>query len=243
MSDVLDELSKSDDPLERDLAIALRAYQNIRAQKGLNRSVGYEPRDIRRLGAIKLIEGRVRSHASGFDTVPVAHSYEAIVLKYANRFDPEIVDLARSRTLSESDILASTADYAQLDAKVDVLLQRSHLSFPAGNTRPETCEVASTAFLRDPQVKAYILRQAKGKCQGCGAQAPFKTKQGRDFLEVHHLRPLAQGGTDRVQNCAALCPNCHRALHHADDAQDRLKKLYSGYSYLIPEGNVSTTDT
>lgn len=243
MSDVLNELSKSSDPLERDLASALRAYQNIRAQKNLVRSVGYEPKDIRIHGAVKLIEGRVRSRASGFDTVPVEKSYEAIVLKYADRFDPEVVALARERTSHEDSVLAPTPDQAELDAKVDILMQRSYLPFPAGSMTPKTYEGQTKQFFRDPQVKAYVLRQARGKCQACQIQAPFKTARGHDFLEVHHLLPLAQGGTDRVQNCVALCPNCHRALHHAGDAQERVQRLYARYSHLIPEAIARTSDT
>lgn len=32
-------------------------------------------------------------------------------------------------------------------------------------------------------------------------------------------------GTRTPSNCAALCPNCHRALHYATDREERLKVL------------------
>lgn len=41
MSKVLDELADSADGLERDLARALRAYQNIKAARGNPRLIGY----------------------------------------------------------------------------------------------------------------------------------------------------------------------------------------------------------
>ena len=35
-----------------------------------------------------------------------------------------------------------------------------------------------------------------------------------DDLEVHHTKPLAEGGEDTVNNAEALCPNCHKEAHY-----------------------------
>ncbi|WP_147195697.1 HNH endonuclease [Rummeliibacillus stabekisii] len=32
-------------------------------------------------------------------------------------------------------------------------------------------------------------------------------------LEVHHIKRLADGEEDTVENAIAVCPNCHRELH------------------------------
>ncbi|MBT7455033.1 MAG: HNH endonuclease [Gemmatimonadetes bacterium] len=56
----------------------------------------------------------------------------------------------------------------------------------------------------------------------CGA-TPFRTDDGRPYLEVHHILPLSEGGEDGMLNVAALCPNCHRAQHHAD-RRDQLRE-------------------
>jgi len=71
-----------------------------------------------------------------------------------------------------------------------------------------------------------VLLRASGQCEGCGASAPFVDDDDDPFLEVHHVRTLASGGPDRVENAAALCPNCHRALHHAKDRDARRERLY-----------------
>lgn len=34
------------------------------------------------------------------------------------------------------------------------------------------------------------------------------------FLEQHHIIPRAKGGSDGIENVIALCPNCHREVHH-----------------------------
>lgn len=61
---------------------------------------------------------------------------------------------------------------------------------------------------------------AKGICQLCGENAPFLNKEGEPFLEVHHIKELANGGSDSLDNVIALCPNCHRKIHILHDEED-----------------------
>jgi 5-methylcytosine-specific restriction protein A len=74
-------------------------------------------------------------------------------------------------------------------------------------------EVVSEVFEHDQIVSEYAKRRADGACQLCGGPAPFSDRHGDPFLEIHHLLPLAEGGTDTIENVAALCPNCHRKMH------------------------------
>ena len=178
----------------------------------------------------------MRKQSSGFDDVPAELSYEAIVLAYQDRFADDVVAIARERMGRETEVLGPTADPAELERRVRKLLDRSTVPFPKGVTQPQRITATSVVFLRDPRVKAYVLHRAKGRCEACSKSAPFKTALGIDFLEVHHMKPLAQGGSDRVQNAVALCPNCHRAVHNAIDAKQRVDQLYSRMGgSLIPE--------
>jgi|GEM_PF-6136575 len=73
---------------------------------------------------------------------------------------------------------------------------------------------------RSIYVAEFTRRRARGVCELCGMQAPFKKPDGTPFLEVHHIEWLAIGGEDRVTNTAALCPNCHRRVHILCDIKD-----------------------
>jgi len=86
-------------------------------------------------------------------------------------------------------------------------------------------------------VKEFALRHADGVCQGCNQEAPFVDESGEPFLEVHHLHRRSDGGADEPENVIALCPNCHRRVHHGQDgkefnrqliekAKDRNKKIF-----------------
>jgi 5-methylcytosine-specific restriction protein A len=79
--------------------------------------------------------------------------------------------------------------------------------------RPATSTVERVVYSRDPDIVVYALRRAQGKCELCAQPAPFLTREGLPFLEVHHIDYLAHGGSDTVKNVAALCPNCHRRMH------------------------------
>jgi 5-methylcytosine-specific restriction endonuclease McrA len=83
---------------------------------------------------------------------------------------------------------------------------------------PERISIITTVFRRNPRVVAEVLSRAGGKCEGCSKPAPFKRRAGGalgglPYLEVHHIKQLADGGEDTDQNAKALCPNCHRQRH------------------------------
>lgn len=80
--------------------------------------------------------------------------------------------------------------------------------------KPEAIQVTSIAFRRNADVIAEVLSRANGLCAQCGSAAPFlRASDGKPYLEVHHKKPLSQGGDDTVENATALCPNCHRQNH------------------------------
>lgn len=90
-------------------------------------------------------------------------------------------------------------------------------------------------FARRPDVKAWVLRQADGRCELCGEPAPFASEGGVPYLEHHHVVQLANGGSDTVENSVAVCPNCHRRLHLGSDRSAQGEELYKRVPRLVPE--------
>ena len=86
---------------------------------------------------------------------------------------------------------------------------------PQGNATPKKYTYAETRVERNLQVYAYSLARAEGRCELCKKPGPFiSNRTALRYLEVHHIKPLSQGGADTVENTIALCPNCHRECHH-----------------------------
>jgi 5-methylcytosine-specific restriction protein A len=106
---------------------------------------------------------------------------------------------------------------------------------PKGNSQPMQQSAPTTSYVRDHEVKAWVLNEAAGFCECCRKEAPFIKHDGERFLEVHHVRRLADGGSDCVENAAAVCPNCHRALHYSQDRQAMLDELYESVARLVRE--------
>jgi hypothetical protein len=85
------------------------------------------------------------------------------------------------------------------------------------------------------KIRQYVLERAAGRCEGCGAPAPFRGKDGRPFLETHHTTRLADDGPDDPRKVIGICPNCHKRAHLAEDAKsfnrlliNKLRILQSG---------------
>jgi 5-methylcytosine-specific restriction protein A len=127
-------------------------------------------------------------------------------------------------TLTPEDF-SPTADEATLELRAAKLERQPLKDEPKGIERPEQTQSSGKSYVRDPEVRAWVRQQAEGKCEGCGEPAPFE-KDGRPFLEVHHVKHLAQEGSDRTSNAVALCPNCHRRCHHSSDRDEFTASLF-----------------
>lgn len=87
--------------------------------------------------------------------------------------------------------------------------------------------VSRSGHRRSGLISGRIKREAAGVCDLCGHEAPFDDRNGKPYLESHHIKWLSRGGKDRLDNVVALCPNCHRKMHILDDGEEvrKLKEL------------------
>lgn len=95
----------------------------------------------------------------------------------------------------------------------EIALRKSRSSTSERDTRQRV-------YRRARAVQVYVRRRAEGVCEGCGREAPFETPQGRPYLEAHHVRRVSDGGPDHPRWVIALCPNCHRRVHHGQDGDE-----------------------
>ncbi|MBY4674921.1 HNH endonuclease [Burkholderia multivorans] len=114
-------------------------------------------------------------------------------------------------------------------------IRKTQKERPDGSTAPERTNSTTSGFVRDPKVKAWVLERANGTCEACDQPAPFLGADDFPFLEVHHLRKLADDGSDTVTNAVAVCPNCHRRLHFSKDARAYRETLYGKVAELVRE--------
>lgn len=81
-----------------------------------------------------------------------------------------------------------------------------------------------------------LLTDVGAYCQGCGNSYAFDPR----VLEVDHIRPKADGGSDAYDNLTLLCPPCNREKrdwYTLSHLQERNRK--NGYLKPENEGNIS----
>ncbi|WP_424005615.1 HNH endonuclease (plasmid) [Haloarcula salina] len=84
----------------------------------------------------------------------------------------------------------------------------------SASEKPNRRTATSTEYETSESVRRYALSWADGVCQGCGEEAPFLNQNGEPYLEIHHVNRLSDGGPDHPDFVIAICPNCHRKVHH-----------------------------
>ncbi|KAF2390693.1 HNH endonuclease [Pseudomonas frederiksbergensis] len=106
---------------------------------------------------------------------------------------------------------------------------------PEGILNPNKTSSAAIRYSRARWITDWVLKHSRGFCEGCNQAAPFLGANGSPYLEVHHVKHLAQKGSDRTSNAVALCPNCHRRCHHSNDREAFTLELYTRVKRLERE--------
>jgi 5-methylcytosine-specific restriction protein A len=136
-----------------------------------------------------------RTRSGGWSEVHDLGDVIQLPTETQERFESTLAaEVKKSRTLTDDELQARLAAAGRL---------------------PQRVQVISVGYRRNPDVIVAVLRRAEGVCEKCRKDAPFlRRSDGSPFLEVHHRLSLSQGGEDSVENALALCPNCHREIHH-----------------------------
>lgn len=86
---------------------------------------------------------------------------------------------------------------------------------------PERRSAVTSVFDRNPLVVLTTKMRGGYKCEVPNCKAPaFKDSSGKHYVEVHHLTPLAKGGTDSIDNTACVCASHHRELHVGEKSRE-----------------------
>ena len=141
--------------------------------------------------------------------------------------------------VGEDVLFAETGFYRdqyEIEEEINDVVKTKVLSKPKGQEVPTKKLLAgTTSFVPDLEVKAFVLQNANGVCEFCDKQAPFVTTKGRPYLDVHHVKWRSNGGSDKVENAIAVCPNCHMRFHHSEDKDEILEEVYSKIERLVRE--------
>lgn len=202
--------------------VVLAALRTGRVVKGMYNKVlnfrALDPEDPRSgLSATSLMDRDVWSRF--YDPVAGKLRWQEIEAEYERLWPSDDLPLPAQPSVDKAVAVRTELSLAELMARFSAKsLGRS--------SKPRTYQVTSCAFERDPDVIAIARIRAQGRCEARGCAHPlFLDADGQPFLEVHHIDPLSEGGEDRPENVAALCPSHHREVHYGAAATAIRKQL------------------
>lgn len=86
------------------------------------------------------------------------------------------------------------------------------------------------------QVKPMFRKSHEPICEKCGKYRPW----GK-WMEIHHIKPLADGGTNNEKNLVVLCDICHAEYHITDPDFEKWIKTPPGALIEIAMGKDADT--
>jgi len=95
-------------------------------------------------------------------------------------------------------------------------------------------EARKKLYVRSKAVRDYVLLRSRGECESCHEPAPFKRLDGSPYLEPHHTTRVSDGGLDHPRFVGAVCPTCHREIHHGIDGRRRNAELIEYLAEIEP---------
>jgi hypothetical protein len=109
---------------------------------------------------------------------------------------------------------------------LEALLRRYRNSIATRSALPPVTSSEARSYLRDALVVAIARVRANYRCEvpHCG-HSPFVAEDGYPYCEVHHIKPLSEGGEDTIENVACLCASHHREVHHGSERAPLLRAL------------------
>lgn len=93
---------------------------------------------------------------------------------------------------------------------------------PVPKGRLTWCSAACFAMFDWPSIRQKVWNRDGGKCQSCGTPLKSPHRYCAKW-ECDHILPVADGGTNALDNLRALCVACHKRVTAAF-AAERAKK-------------------
>jgi hypothetical protein len=153
-------------------------------------------------------------------------------LKYTNRFIPPILKkrLLKHPILKNLSILKppfqgtnfrASGEQWQALGLIDVadFVQPGEIDVPLQYFEGATRSITVNAYERNQQARQRCLEHHGHCCCVCGFNfEKVYGELGRNFIHVHHLKPLSEIGKqykiDPIKDLCPICPNCHAMIHN-----------------------------
>jgi len=88
--------------------------------------------------------------------------------------------------------------------------------------------------------RAQALQRDQRRCQYCRKTEAYDSSLD---LQVHHIKPVSEGGTHDLENLVTLCNKCHWRLHNNFESEEYLRpELLNEYEAMTVSPKVGRPD-
>lgn len=243
--------SKGEEWTDQELAACVAAYRRLWLARTTDTKVNKSAlrREVvnasLRARGESAYEFRMQNISAVIDELGLGFVEGYVPLRNFGSVKDRIIELINEHWDRAAKLEVPTSDPEKLATRVESAIQKirkGKLSPPSGSKTPSRTVSTSNQFARDPNIIAWVCEEADGHCEACNEAAPFNRTDGSPYLEVHHVRPLSEGGPDTTDNAIAGCPNCHRRLHYAENRNSFRKTILAKVSRLIDYPKRSLTE-
>ncbi|MGY5801836.1 MrcB family domain-containing protein [Rhizobium sp. LEGMi12c] len=143
--------------------------------------------------------------------------FEDDFLQLLEAYDKLVVKVGENPIL-----LLPDAEEPYQAAAAEIARSMTQPEVPSGKLQPRSSQVSKARKLwrRDPFMAAAAIVNAAYQCELDKSHTTFISRAtNQNFVEAHHLIPMAHQlnhkySLDVPENIVALCPTCHRKIHH-----------------------------
>ncbi|MDZ8051745.1 MAG: HNH endonuclease [Aulosira sp. ZfuVER01] len=115
--------------------------------------------------------------------------------------------------------------------KLELFLIAEEVTEPKKYYEGATTQIMVNTYERNSQARKKCLATHGLGCYICGFNfARFYGDVGKDFIQIHHLKPLSEikeeYEVDPIKDLRPVCPNCHAMIHMRKPPYTREEILY-----------------
>lgn len=132
------------------------------------------------------------------------------------------------------DDLSGREDLSDASLSLDDLRKRA-LAATEIRSEGDKSSARRNVYRRSRLIAKYVLKRSGGNCESCKNPAPFLKANGSPYLEPHHVNRLSDGGLDHPRYIGAICPACHREIHHGLNGKAKNEALKTYVARIEPK--------
>ncbi len=140
-------------------------------------------------------------------------------------------------------------NYIDVDDEEEIVntndIFESEISIPSyvPEDKPDLIEGKNMKYKRNILKSKAAIILSGYKCDVDIEHGSFIAKNGKQYMEAHHLIPMSaqeyfENSLDVAANIVSLCPVCHRKLHYGKDIEIELNQLFYYRNNLLKQSGI-----